>query len=57
MIYTSKNCISQSETIWIKLKQEDSFMENKGTCYSEEQILRIFKEGESGTSVAQVCRK
>lgn len=29
----------------------------KGTRYSEEQIIRILKEVESGTSVAQVCRE
>lgn len=32
-------------------------MASKGNRYSEEQILRILKEGESGTSVAEVCRK
>jgi putative transposase len=30
---------------------------SKGTRYSEEQILRILREVESGTSVAEVCRK
>ena len=29
----------------------------KGTRYSEEQIIRILKEVESGKSVAQVCRE
>ncbi len=29
----------------------------KGKRYSEEQIIRILKEVESGKSVAQVCRK
>lgn len=32
-------------------------MASKGTRYSEEQIYRILKEVESGTSVAEVCRK
>lgn len=32
-------------------------MASKGTRYSEEQIIRILKEVESGTSVAEVCRK
>lgn len=30
---------------------------SKGTRYSEEQILRILREVENGTSVAEVCRK
>ena len=37
------------------LGQEDSFM--KGKRYSEEQIIRILKEVESGKSVALVCRE
>jgi putative transposase len=32
-------------------------MGNKGTRYSEEQILKILKEAESGTSIGEVCRK
>ncbi|GIK64059.1 MAG: transposase [Chloroflexota bacterium] len=32
-------------------------MASKGTRYREEQIIRILKEVESGTSVAEVCRK
>ncbi|CAG0986572.1 MAG: transposase [Anaerolinea sp.] len=32
-------------------------MGSKGTRYTEEQILRILKEVESGTSVSEVCRK
>jgi putative transposase len=32
-------------------------MASKGTRYKEEQIIRILKEGESGTTVAEVCRK
>ena len=32
-------------------------MASKGTRYSEEQIIRILKEVETGTSVAEVCRK
>ena len=32
-------------------------MASKGTCYTEEQIIRILKEVESGISVAEVCRK
>ena len=32
-------------------------MAGKGTRYSEEQIIRILKEVESGTTVAEVCRK
>ena len=32
-------------------------MASKGTRYSEEQIVRILKEVETGTSVAEVCRK
>lgn len=32
-------------------------MARKGTRYNEEQIIRILKEVESGTSVAEVCRK
>jgi putative transposase len=29
----------------------------KGTRYNEEQIIRIQKEDETGTGVAEVCRK
>ncbi len=29
----------------------------KGTRYSEEQIIRILKEAESGKTVTQVCRE
>lgn len=32
-------------------------MASKGTRYSEEQIIRILKEVETGSSVAEVCRK
>lgn len=32
-------------------------MASKGTRYTEEQILRILKELESGASIAEVCRK
>lgn len=32
-------------------------MASKGTRYKEEQIIRILKEVETGTSVAEVCRK
>lgn len=32
-------------------------MGSKGTRYQEEQIIRILKEVESGTTVAEVCRK
>lgn len=32
-------------------------MASKGTRYSEEQIIRILKDVETGTSVAEVCRK
>jgi putative transposase len=32
-------------------------MASKGTRYTEEQIVRILKEVETGTSVAEVCRK
>ena len=32
-------------------------MASKGTRYKEEQIIRILKEVESGTSIADVCRK
>ncbi len=32
-------------------------MAGKGTRYSEEQIIRILKEVETGTTVAEVCRK
>lgn len=30
---------------------------SRGTRYSEEQIIRILKEVEGGTSLAEVCRK
>ena len=30
---------------------------SKGTRYTEEQILRILRELEGGTAVAEVCRK
>lgn len=29
----------------------------KGTRYSEEQIIKVLREAESGMSVADVCRK
>ncbi|MEP7291982.1 MAG: transposase [Chloroflexota bacterium] len=32
-------------------------MASKGTRYNEEQIIRILKELETGTNVAEVCRK
>jgi putative transposase len=32
-------------------------MASKGTRYREEQIIRILKEVESGTAVAEICRK
>lgn len=32
-------------------------MASKGTRYKEEQIIRILKEVEAGTSVGEVCRK
>ena len=32
-------------------------MASKGNRYSEEQIIRILKEVETGTNVAEVCRK
>ena len=32
-------------------------MVSKGIRYNEEQIIRILKEVEGGTSVAEVCRK
>ena len=32
-------------------------MASKGTRYKEEQIIRILKELESGTTVAEVCRQ
>ncbi len=32
-------------------------MTSKGTRYNEEQIIRILKEVETGTGVAEVCRK
>ena len=32
-------------------------MASKGTRYSEEQIIRILKDVEAGTSVAEICRK
>jgi putative transposase len=30
-------------------------MASKGICYKEEQIIRILKEVECGTTVAEVC--
>ncbi len=32
-------------------------MAGKGTRYSEEQIIRILKEVETGVTVAEVCRE
>jgi putative transposase len=32
-------------------------MASRGIRYTEEQIIRILKEVESGTTVAEVCRK
>jgi putative transposase len=32
-------------------------MASKGTRYTEEQIIRILKEVERGTTVAEVCRQ
>lgn len=32
-------------------------MASKGTRYTEEQIIRILKEVEGGTSVTEVCRQ
>jgi len=32
-------------------------MASKGTRYTEEQIIRILKEVESGTAVTEVCRQ
>jgi putative transposase len=32
-------------------------MTSRGTRYTEEQIIRIIKECESGASVSEVCRK
>lgn len=32
-------------------------MASKGTRYKEEQIIRMLKEVERGTTVAEVCRK
>jgi putative transposase len=32
-------------------------MASKGTRYTEEQIIRILKDVEGGTTVAEVCRK
>ena len=32
-------------------------MASKGTRYTEEQIIRILKEVESGTKVAEICRQ
>jgi len=32
-------------------------MGSKGTRYKEEQIIRILKEVEGGTSIGEVCRK
>ena len=32
-------------------------MASKGNRYNEEQIIRILREVETGTSVAEVCRK
>jgi putative transposase len=36
---------------------EDILMGSTGTRYKEEQIIRILKEVEGGTSIAEVCRK
>ena len=32
-------------------------MASQGTRYKEEQIIRILRELDSGTSVAEVCRQ
>jgi len=32
-------------------------MASKGRRYSEEQVIRLLKEVESGTAVAEACRK
>ena len=32
-------------------------MASKGTRYTEEQIIRILKELDSGASIAELCRK
>jgi len=32
-------------------------MASKGTRYQEEQIIRILREVERGTAVAEICRK
>lgn len=32
-------------------------MASRGIRYTEEQVIRILKEVESGTTVAEVCRK
>lgn len=32
-------------------------MASKGSRYNEEQIIRILKEVETGTSIAEICRK
>jgi putative transposase len=32
-------------------------MASKGTRYTEEQIIRMLRELESGTSIAEVCRR
>lgn len=32
-------------------------MASKGTRYQEEQIIRILREVESGTAVAEICRQ
>lgn len=32
-------------------------MASRGTRYKEEQVIRILREVESGTTVAEVCRK
>lgn len=36
---------------------EEILMGSKGTRYKEEQIIRILKEVEGGTSISEVCRK
>ena len=32
-------------------------MASKGIRYSEEQIIRILKELETGTAIAEICRR